>query len=327
MTTKGPNTIKEIKQTTPGGQVWGKYLVMEKQGKKTKDGKDMYQLRVADATGEIDIVVWENCEIGGSFEKGTIVGILGDLKNFNNRLQINARRIKELPEENIDEYLKTPEIGIDILIKEFEEIITSIEDKYLKALLDEIFTPEIKEVFYKATAAKKVHHNYRGGLLEHSVSVAKICHTITGLYPDLNRDLLLTGAVLHDLAKIFEYEQSITPDYSVEGRLIGHIVMGSEFISKKINNLRQQEIDFPEKLELMIKHLILSHHGTLEFGSPIIPLFPEAFVLSVVDNMDAKLYVFFDKINNNEGDDELFTPYDNFFGQQFFKYRYPQDNN
>jgi 3'-5' exoribonuclease len=321
---KGPYTIQELKSLTVGTQFWGRFLILEKTQRKIKDGRDLINLKLGDTTGEVDAVVWDNCKVVGEMETGAVIGILADLGLYNNRLQVTARRIKILEDDPFN-YVKKPDIDASTMVAEFTSMLGSITDPYLKELLARIFNSETKAVFFKAPAAKKIHHNYSGGLLEHTLSVVKLCDKIAGNYPDLNRDLLLTGALLHDIGKLKEYEMKVVPEYSVEGRLLGHIVMGSEMITAHINALRADGVLFPEKLEWMIKHMILSHHGNLEFGSPVIPLFPEAFVLYMMDNLDAKLFVFKYKINENSGEDEFFTNYDSFFGQNFFTYRYQAD--
>lgn len=321
---KGPLTVKEIKALMPGQQVWGKFLVLEKNYKKTKDGKDMYNLKIGDVSGELNVVVWDNCVVAGTVESGTVIGLLGDVGTFANRTQVTAKRIKALPEDPYP-YLRSPGISVEALQARLEEIVSLVEDAGMQRLLAKIFTPEIKTQFYHAPAAKKIHHNYSGGLLEHTVQVAELCLKACEAYPRLNRDLLITGAVLHDAGKMTEYAVKVTPEYTVAGRLIGHIVMGSEIITTAIAEIREEGQEFPAELEWMLKHMILSHHGSLEFGSPVKPLFPEALVLHVMDDLDARMFVFFNKIDEDEGEDPFFTLYDNFFDQNFFKYRYPSE--
>lgn len=319
---KGPFVIKEIKALSPGQQVWGKYLVLEKVHKKTKDGKDMYNLKIGDGTGDLNVVVWDNCTISGPAEVGSVIGLLGDVGVFANRVQITAKRIKGLEDDPVP-YLKVPAISLDQLKQRLDEILELVQDTSMKSLLARIFTPEMKEEFYHTPAAKKIHHNYSGGLLEHSVTVAQMCIQACQLYQHLNRDLLITGAVLHDVGKMSEYAVKITPEYTVKGRLIGHIVMGSEMITGAIAQIRSSGEDFSEELEWMLKHMILSHHGSLEFGSPVKPLFPEAMALHIMDDLDARMFIYFNKINEDESEDPFFTLYDSFFEQNFFKYRYP----
>lgn len=321
---KGPFTIKEIKTLSPGQQVWGKFLVLEKVHRKTKDGKDMYNFKIGDASGDLNVVVWDNCTIAGSAEVGSVIGLLGDVGVFANRVQITAKRIKSLEDDPLP-YLKAPAISLDQLKQQLEEILLLVQDRAMKSLLEHIFTPEVKEEFYHTPAAKKIHHNYSGGLLEHTVVVAQMCVRACELYPHLNRDLLITGAVLHDIGKMDEYAVRITPEYTVAGRLIGHIVMGSEMITRSIAEIRASGEEFSAELEWMLKHMILSHHGSLEFGSPVKPLFPEAMVLHMMDDLDARMFVYFNKIKEDESEDPFFTLYDSFFEQNFFKYRYPED--
>ncbi len=324
MEKKGPFLIKELKGLNPGTQVWGKYLVLEKVQRKTKDGKDLINLSLGDSSGSIDAIVWDNCNISGTIEKGLVIGLLGDLGLYNNRLQVTAKRIK-VTEEDIAPYLKGPAADIKELAGELDELLNSITDIHISKLLKHIFTPETKATFINAPAAKKIHHNYPSGLLEHTVQVAKICSRTTELYPMLNRDLLVAGALLHDIGKVYEYEIKVLPEYTASGRLVGHIVLGSEMVGNAIDTIRQQGDSFPSHLEMMLKHMILSHHGSLEYGSPVKPLFPEALLLHMADNLDAKLFVFVNKIEEDEGGEGLFTPYDIIFDQHFFKYRYDSE--
>lgn len=302
-------------------QIWGKYLVLEKVQRKTKDGKDIINLRIGDSSGEMDVVIWDNCNVSGEIHNGSVVGLLGDLGLYNNRLQITAKRIKVL-QEDIAPYLKGPDINVEILAKELEEVLHSVSDPYINKLLLNIFTPDVKEAFIKAPAAKKIHHNYPGGLLEHTLQVVKLCSYAAKLYPMLNRDLLVAGALIHDIGKVKEYAIKAIPEYTVAGRMVGHIVLGHEMVDDAIKNIRQEGSLFPENLEMMIKHMILSHHGYLEYGSPVKPLFPEALLLHTADNLDAKMFVFINRIKEDETEEDLFTAYDSFFEQHFFKYRY-----
>ncbi|MEA4925164.1 MAG: HD domain-containing protein [Syntrophomonadaceae bacterium] len=321
MENKGPFQVKELKAMTPGRQIFGKFLLLDKLHRKTKDNKDMYNIKLGDVTGNIDAVVWENCPIAGDFAAGAVIGLLGDIGSFNGKIQVTAKRIKVLDEDPAP-YLPGPAASLEALQKRFEQYMQAIKDVHLNALLTRIFTPALKDKFYKATAAKSIHHNYGGGLLEHTLEVADLCSQTLGIFPELNRDLVLTGALLHDVGKIVELDITVVPQYTIEGRLVGHIVLGTEMIANQIGAMRQEGIAFPDKLEWMLKHMILSHHGSLEFGSPVIPLFPEALLLHAMDNLDAKMFIFFNKINESGGENEFFTNYDSFFAQHFFKYRY-----
>lgn len=321
MERKGPLTIKELKGMIPGQQVFGKYLLLNKLHRKTKDGKDMYNIKLGDNTGTIDGVIWENCPITGEFNEGAVLGLLGDIGSFNGNIQINAKRIKVLDEEPTP-YLPGPAVSQLKLRQTFEQYLQSVNDKYLCALLEKIFTPERKDQFFKATAAKSIHHNYSGGLLEHTVEVVDLCVHGTQVFAGLNRDLVVTGALLHDIGKIAELDIRVIPQYTAEGRLIGHVVLGTEIVTAAISQIRAEGKEFPCELEWMLKHMILSHHGNLEFGSPVVPMFPEALLLHAMDNLGAKMYIFTSKRDEPGGENELFTNYDSFFGQHFFKFHY-----
>ncbi|HWP98375.1 MAG TPA: HD domain-containing protein [Syntrophomonadaceae bacterium] len=317
---KGPYSVKELKALGPGKQVWGKFLVLEKIDRRTREGKAVSNLRLGDISGEVDAVAWESCTLSGSVEVGAVVGILGDTSVYNNRLQITARRIKGLEEDSLP-YLRSAS-GLPSLQREFLSLVDSVKDPYLKAVLDRVFSDSVRESFFRAPAARRIHHHYAGGLLEHTLSVASLCLDASRRYPFLNRELLLTGALLHDIGKVEELRMKPAAEYTVSGRMLGHIYLGSEMVSAAIADLRLGGNDFPQELEVMIKHLVLSHHGLLEFGSPVKPLFPEALLLHMMDNLDAKVFVFWNRMQEDEDSSEEFTPYDNMFDQHFYKYRY-----
>lgn len=317
---KGPYLVKELKSIPPGRQVWGKYLVLEKVDRRTRDGRAVSNLRLGDATGEIDAVVWDSCNINGVIETGRVVGILGDTSVYANRLQLTARRIKELDDDPAL-FQKSVE-GLERLQQTFNEYINSLEDPCLKLLLQKIFSDETRKRFFRAPAARKIHHQYAGGLLEHTVAVASLCLEAAAHYPGINRDLVLAGALLHDLGKIEELDIKVSSEYTVAGRMLGHIFIGSEIVSQNIALIRLEGEVFPSDLEIMIKHMVLSHHGQLEFGSPVKPLFPEALLLHLMDNLDAKMHVFWNRIKDDEENPDVFTPYDQMFNQHYYKHRY-----
>lgn len=314
---------REMQASNIGQQVSGKFLILDKIYRKTKDGKDMYNLKLGDSSGNIDAVVWENCRLTGTLASGAVIGILGDMGNYAGRNQITAKIIKVL-DEDPGIYVQQAE-NLEGLKRHFAALLQSITDPYLKDLSNEIFDAATREVFFRTPAAKRIHHNYPGGLLEHSCQVADLAIKVAASYPYLNQDLLLFGALVHDIGKIAEYKNGVVPQYTTEGKLLGHIVIGNEIIGQKIALLREKGKYFPQQLEWMIKHMILSHHGSMEFGSPVIPLFPEAFALHIADNLDAKMYIFNQKLQESS-EEEYFTNYDNFFAQQFFTYRYSAAN-
>ncbi|MDR1617139.1 MAG: HD domain-containing protein [Syntrophomonadaceae bacterium] len=320
---KGPYTISELKAFTTGQQIWGKYLLLALYKRKTRDGKDFSNLKIGDKSGEIDVVAWENCQWSGDVEAGRVIGLLGDIGFYNNRQQLTAKRIKILDGEDNINYQKSPETDINVLVVEFERSLQEVEDLYLQGLLQIIFTSERKNKFFQSPAAKKIHHNYTGGLLEHTVYLIKLSRRIAEVYPKINKDLLLAGALLHDVGKTAELSMSVvTPEYTTVGRLLGHITLGADIVAEAVREYRRSVGFFPEELEMALRHMILSHHGVLEFGSPVKPLFPEAFMLYFMDNLDAKMFVYFNQIEEDKENPALFTPYDNLYQQNYYKYRY-----
>lgn len=320
MDKKGPFSVRELKMIPSGKQVWGKYLILDKVERRTRDGKAVINLRLGDLSGDIDAVAWDNCSIAGVLEVGKVVGVLGDTSIYNGRLQITARRLKGLDEDPTP--FQKSAIGLERLKQQFQELIASLSDPYLNNLIALIFSGPFLEEFYRAPAARRIHHQYAGGLLEHTVSVASLCRQTCRLYPELNEDLVVAGALVHDMGKVEELKFKAAAEYTAEGRMLGHIYIGSEMLARHINQLRSVGGVFPEQLELMLKHMILSHHGLLEFGSPVKPLYPEAFLLHMMDNLDAKMNVFWSKIKDDQDNPDDFTPYDNMFDQHYYKLRY-----
>lgn len=321
MSIAGPYNCKQVGALASGTQFWGKFIISEKNQRKTRNGRELVNLRLSDQSGYLEVVVWDNCQVQGELNKGMVIGMQADTSLYNNRQQVTAKRIKILDEDPSDYVLAAP-IPRETLQAELMLLIQSVADQHLTTLLKAILTPECIDQFITAPAAKRIHHHYLGGLLEHTLAVARMCDKASQLYPEINRDLLITGAILHDIGKIKEFALQVVPEYTLEGKLLGHIVIGYQMVDQAVETIRSNGHDFPPMLENMIKHLILSHHGSLEFGSPVKPLFPEAFLLHVMDNLDAKMFVYFEKMALTENVEDYVTPYDNFHQQQFFTYRY-----
>jgi len=322
---KGPFTVKELKNLPGGTQFWGKFLVQDKTTRKTREGKNITHLNLSDRSGEIKAVVWDSCQLAGILETGAVIGMLGDIGIYNQQMQITAKRIKVLDEEP-QSYMKSPGRELKELRGELEEKMDSIIDPHMRNLLSRIFSPSMWQEFLAAPAAKVIHHNYSGGLIEHTLIVTELCNKASRLYPDINRDLMITGAILHDIGKVKEFHIDVLPDYTEIGKLVGHIVLGYEFISREIASMREEGLDFPELLEKMLKNMILGHHGSLQFGSPVLPLSPEAMLLHAMDDLDAKMYIFFNKIVEHQDQENPFTPYDSFHEQQFYTSRYRHED-
>lgn len=296
--------MKYIQDLHDGDHVQGVYLCKHKSSAVTKTGKPYDNVILRDKTGSIDCKIWDVGSAGiADFEALDYVDIVGDVSSFNGALQISIKRARVCAEGEYDpkDYLPVSERDNDEMYKELLGYIGEIENHYLKALLEEFFLKDedfIKK-FRTSSAAKSVHHCFIGGLLEHTVSVTNTCKFFALKYPFLKKDLVMTAAMLHDIAKVREFSPFPTNDYTDEGNLLGHIVMGAEMVGEKIRYID----GFPESLESELKHCILAHHGKLEFGSPKKPMLVEAVALNFADDMDAKMEMFTelaDKVHGTE---------------------------
>lgn len=282
--------MKYIETFRDGEQIRGIYLCKSKNSAVTKNGKQYDNVSFQDKTGVIDGKIWDP-NSGGIMDFGPLdyVEINGEITTFNGTLQLNVRMARKVSEDSVDtsDYFPCSSKDIEEMYQELMNYISSINNKYLSQLLKMFFVEdeEFAKKFKMHSAAKTIHHSFIGGLLEHTLSVTKLCNFYAKMYPLLNRDLLLTAAIFHDLGKVYELSGFPMNDYTDEGQLLGHIVVGCEKIGRKIEDIP----GFPEKLARELKHCILAHHGELEYGSPKKPALMEAFALNMADNTDAKL--------------------------------------
>ena len=253
-----------------------------------------------DKTVTIDAKVWEPNNPGiGNYNTLDYIEVHGDVNNFQGNLQVSIKRIRVCREEeyNPADYLPVSEKDISVMFKELKEFIQSIRNPWLKQLLEAFFVRD--EAFAKAfcysSAAKTVHHGFVGGLLEHTLSVTKLCDYYCKVYPILKRDLLLTAAMCHDIGKVKELSLFPENDYTDDGQLLGHIVMGSQMVAEKA----AQIADFPHVQLVQLQHCILAHHGKYEYGSPKLPALMEALALNYADDTDAKLETFREILENS----------------------------
>lgn len=279
-----------IKNIRDGQHVDGLFLVKEMSRAETRTGSPYLVLTVMDETGELGGRVWDNADmLMPECPPGGIVSLAGQAQAYRNILQLKINRIKAVPEAEVDMSLFVPSApgDIDAMAAELEQLAKSVTDPDLKELvLAFLRDKQFFEKFCKAPAAKTMHHAYLGGLLEHTLAVARLADMTTRLYPSIDRSLLIAGAILHDIGKITEFSFDTHPfNYSDSGRLVGHMVLGVEMIQTKINTLDE----FPEEIGIKVKHCILSHHGRHEFGSPALPMMLEAFILNFLDDLDAKI--------------------------------------
>ncbi|HIJ90824.1 MAG: HD domain-containing protein [Desulfobulbaceae bacterium] len=280
----------QIKEITDGQTIHDLFLVREMNRGETKAGKPYLSLVLMDASGEISGRVWENAEqLMGECQAGAVISVTGQAQAYKGILQLRIDTLTRKPESEVDLALFVPSTqgNVVLMAKELIKLANSVENPFLKELLLSLFGErKLMQSLKKAPAAKVMHHAYVGGLLEHTLGVARLADSISTLYPNLDRSLLLTGALLHDIGKLKEFSFDSFPfEYSDRGRLVGHMVLGIEMIQEKINGIS----GFPEDLGDRLKHLVLSHHGRYEFGSPSLPMMQEAFALNFLDDLDAKI--------------------------------------
>ena len=282
------------------------YLCKGKRSAETRNGKPYDNLILQDKTGTLDGKVWDpNSQGIADYDEKDFIEVFGDVINYNGNLQLNIRQIRkaEEGEYNPADYMPTTEKSVDGMYEELTAYIRQISNKYLRQVLEFYYIKD--EAFIKKfkahSAAKTVHHGFSGGLLEHSLSVTRMCDYFATSYSILNRDLLLSSAILHDIGKVKELSDFPDNDYTDEGQLIGHIVIGVEMINDAIRSIP----GFPEKLAHELKHCIVAHHGELEYGSPKKPALAEAVALNMADSTDAKLQTLTELFKGKTGTDWL----------------------
>lgn len=282
--------MKYIETFREGERVAGVYLCKHKQSATTKNGKTYENVILQDKTGTVDAKIWDpNSQGIGDFETMDYVDIMAEVTSFQGALQLNIRRARKVQEGeyNPADYLPVSEKDIPTMYQELLGYVRKVQEPHLRALLEALFVKDgvFAKEFQFHSAAKSVHHSFVGGLLEHTLSVVKLCDYYTHTYPLLNADLLYTAAMCHDIGKVRELSLFPENDYTDEGQLLGHISMGYEMVHEQIMKIP----GFPVKLANELKHCILAHHGELEFGSPKKPALMEAVALNMADNTDAKL--------------------------------------
>ncbi len=265
------------------------FMVKEKALAMAKNGKPYMNLKFMDKTGEIDGKIWDNVdELDKLFQKGDFVLIHGTASVYMGKMQLVVKKISHLEEDGVElaDFIPVSPVPLAEMKAELLDIVGSLTNRYLKSLMNAFLQdPGFLGAYCKAPAAKGMHHVYLGGLLEHSLSVARLVDAIVPQYKGINRDLLVVGALLHDIGKVAELSYERAFEYTDEGRLIGHISIGVEMLTERISGIP----DFPRDLAMLLKHLLLSHHGQYEYGSPKRPKTVEATVLHYLDDMDSKI--------------------------------------
>lgn len=293
--------MKFIKDYKEGDRVFDIYLCKHRQAAVTKNGKAYENVILQDKTGTIDAKVWEPNSAGiGEYDALDYIEVYGEVNSFQGALQVSIKRIRVCQEGEYDpaDYLPISSKGIEPMYEELLTYIVSIENPHIKKLLESLFVEDndFVKAFKMSSAAKTVHHGFVGGLLEHTLSVTKLCDYYCSAYPLLNRDLLLGAAMCHDIGKTKELSSFPENDYTDEGQFLGHIIIGTEMVGEKIRAIS----GFPTVLASELKHCILAHHGEYEFGSPKKPAIMEAVALNFADNTDAKMQTFTEILNNTK---------------------------
>ena len=305
--------MKFISELHEGEKISGIYLCKHKQAAVTKNGKPYENLILQDKTGTIDGKIWEPNSLGiDEFDPLDYIDVVGDVTSFQGSLQVSIKRARKAGEGEYDpgNYLPVSDKNVDTMYQELLGCAAQVKNPYLHRLLMSFFEEdeEFVRAFKGNSAAKTVHHGFIGGLLEHTLSVTKLCQYYCKTYPILNQDLLLTSAMLHDIGKTRELSPFPKNDYTDDGQLLGHIMIGAEMVHDKAREIP----GFPEKLESEVKHCILAHHGELEYGSPKKPALAEAVALNLADNTDAKMETL-TEIFNGAGEQKDWLGYNRFF--------------
>lgn len=296
--------MRYIGELRDGEMVSETYLCKTKQTLKTKAGKNYYSLLLQDKSGTLDAKIWELSAGIDHFEAMEYIRVDGQVISFQGTLQLNVKRVRRSQEGEYDptDFVPTTDKNIDLMYSEILKFISSVEQPQLRKLLESFFAEDktFAANFKKHSAAKSVHHGFVGGLLEHTLSVVKLCDYYAKNYPLINRDLLIAAAIFHDIGKMEELSSFPENDYTDEGQLLGHIYIGTEIIGARMKTIP----NFPTQLGSELKHCILAHHGELEYGSPKKPAIIEALALNFADNTDAKLQTMTEILN---GGDEKMT--------------------
>jgi 3'-5' exoribonuclease len=282
--------IADLTSFEEGRAFEGFFLLLSSQQRTTRAGKPYLSLTLADKTGQLEGRVWDPADprIARGLVRGDLVKVRGSVSRFEDRLQMKVEQIRKATDNEADRADMLPATTLDVaeLWRTLLGCVDSFTDPHLKQLLTTILgNPALAQAYREAPAARQLHHAWLGGLLEHVVSLLTLADRVAPHYPLLHRDLLLTGVILHDIGKTAELAWESGFEYTTEGTLLGHIHMGVVLVEKTIDTLP----DFPPRLRTLVVHLILSHHGKLEFGSPKLPMIPEALVLNFLDDLDAKM--------------------------------------
>ncbi|WP_298269194.1 HD domain-containing protein [Geobacter sp.] len=306
-------------------QIESVFLVKDKIMAMAKNGKPYMTLRLMDKSGEIEGRVWDNVdELAATFDKDDFIAIRCKATVYLGKMQLIISELFRVPEHQVTlaDFLPESERAIEEMEQELTALVESLADPHLKGLMKAFFDdPALMPLYRVAPAAKGMHHVYLGGLLEHSLSVARLVDAIIPLYTGLNRDLLVAGALLHDVGKVREMTYLRSFDYTDEGKLLGHITIGVEMLQERIASLP----GFPADLTMLLKHMLLSHHGQYEYGSPKRPKTLEATILNYLDDLDSKINGIRTHIRKEAENQSRWTSYHRLYDRYYYKEGYSPD--
>ena len=298
-----------VNELEPNKLITTSFLVHSKEIRQKKSGELYLSLLLADRTGELDAKMWDNVsEVIEGFDRDDFVKVKGLIQIFHNRPQMTIHKVRRMDDSEIDfcDYFPSSKRDQGEMWTELRGLVAGMANPHLQALLSDMLDDEdIARRYRRAPAAKQIHHAFLGGLIEHVLSVAGMARVAAQHYATIDYDLLLTGVILHDIGKIYELNYERGFSYSTEGQLLGHINIGMRMVADKLRGLPA----FPPELRALVEHMILSHHGQLEFGSPKLPQFPEALMLHYLDDLDSKMESMRALIDNDRQIEGCFTTY------------------
>jgi len=308
-----------IESLKPGDRVDSVFVASNKRLQDFRNKPGQYlSVGLGDRTGQLEARLWDGAaEAAAAFAEGDVVRIKGKVDAYRGTNQIVISALSPCAEDDYEpqDFLAVTERDLDELTTALQNAILSVENEHLKALLLAFFKPEsFLQRFIESPASMRIHHPFVGGMGEHIVGAIQYCETLCQVHPLLDRDLLLTGVILHDIGKLRELDATPAIEYTDEGNLLGHLVIGTLMVEEKIRDLP----GFPEELRLRVLHMIVSHHGELEFGSPKQPMTLEATALNLLENMDAKVQNFEQILRENEASDQTWTDYNTFLKRRLY---------
>jgi 3'-5' exoribonuclease len=315
-----------VKDLRPGTDVQETYAVRSKEVRQRRGGGPYLALTLGDRTGDVAALVWENVEdLGKVCQAGGVVGVRGQVQRYNQRLQVVVRSAERIDLDSVDLslFVRSSEIEPDVLWRQLDDLIGGVGDPHIKQLLFRVFSdPDVADGFRVAPAARGMHHAFRSGLLEHTVSATTVAKAIARHYR-LNVDLVIAGALLHDLGKIWELEIGSSISYTDDGRLLGHLTLEVLFVDRIIAELPA----FPAETRRHLLHVLLSHHGEYAFGSPRRPKTPEALLVHMVDNLDSKMAGMLEAMGTGDNGEDAWSDFSRILERYVYRRRPPTESN